>query len=140
MNREDEVRFLLHFNAHGVGVPLVASFPNGIVTALLAARAPDPTRGDMVAPAFTRYCGCGRAHAHQVLLLCAGRVPVVPVHTTAAMCGTVVRSSLGLAGLPQWSQAQAYASNVYWFTPVSSCCSRQTQGVMGAALNRQRKL
>ncbi len=47
-------------------------------------------------------------------LLCAGRVPVVPVHTTAAVCGTAVRSSLGLAGLLQWSQTQAYASNVYY--------------------------
>ncbi len=31
-------------------------------------------------------------------------------------------------------------SDVYWLTPVSSCCSRQTQGVVGAALNRQREL
>ncbi len=57
------------------------------------------------------------------LVLCAGQVPVVPVHTTAAVRGTMVRGSLGSAGLPQWSQTQAYASNVYWFTPVSSCCS-----------------
>ncbi len=42
--------------------------------------------------------------ANSVIVLCAGRVPVVPVHTTAAMCGTAVRSSLGSARLPQWSQ------------------------------------
>ncbi len=73
-------------------------------------------------------------------LLCAGRVPVVPVHTTAAMRGSAVRSSLSSAGLLQWSQTQAYASNVYWLTPVSSCCSWQTQGVVGTALNRRREL
>ncbi len=73
-------------------------------------------------------------------MLCAGRVLVVPIHTTAAVCSTAVRSSLGSARPPQWSQTQAYASNVYWFTPVSSCCSRQTQGVVGMALNRRREL
>ncbi len=52
-------------------------------------------------------------------LLCAVRVPGEPVLTTAAACGTAVRSSLGSAGLPQWSKTQAYASNVY-YTPVSS--------------------
>ncbi len=51
---------------------------------------------------------------HAMPLLCVGRVPVVPIHTTAAVCGTVVRSSLGSAGLPQWSKTQAYASNVYY--------------------------
>ena len=49
-----------------------------------------------------------------IIMLCAGRVPVVPVHTTAAVCGTAVESSLGSAGLPQWSQTQAYASNIYY--------------------------
>ncbi len=73
-------------------------------------------------------------------MLCVGRVPVVPIHTTTAMCSTAVRSSLGSSGLPQWGQTQEYASNVYWFTPVSSCCSWQTQGVVGMALNRQREL
>ncbi len=33
-----------------------------------------------------------------------------------------------------------YASNIYWLTPVSSCCSRQTQGVVGTALNRWHEL
>ncbi len=46
-------------------------------------------------------------------MLCAGRVPVEPVLTTAAACGTAVESSLGSARLPQWSQTEAYASNVY---------------------------
>ncbi len=46
-------------------------------------------------------------------MLCAGRVPVVPVLTTAALRGTAVSSSLGTAKLPQWSKTQAYASNVY---------------------------
>ncbi len=67
-------------------------------------------------------------------MLCVGQVPVVPVHTTATVCGTAVRSSLSSAGLLQWSQTQVYASNV------SSCCSRQTQGVVGAALNRRCEL
>ncbi len=47
-------------------------------------------------------------------MLCGGRVPVEPVLTTAAACGTAVESSLGSAGLPQWSQTQGYASNVYY--------------------------
>ena len=59
--------------------------------------------------------------------MCAGRVPVVPVHTTTAVCGTAVRSSLSSAGLQQWSQTQAYASNVY--------CSLLSQAV---ALDRCR--
>ncbi len=46
------------------------------------------------------------------VLLCAVWVPGEPVLTTAAMCGTAVGSSLGIAGLPQWSKTQAYASNV----------------------------
>ncbi len=46
-------------------------------------------------------------------LLCAVRVPGDPVLTTTATCGTTVGSSLGSAGLPQWSQTQAYASNIY---------------------------
>ncbi len=58
-----------------------------------------------------------RIHPH--LLLCAVRVPEEPVLTTATTCSTAVGSSLGLAGLPQWSKTQAYALNVY-FTPVSS--------------------
>ncbi len=33
-------------------------------------------------------------------LLCGGRVPVEPILTTAAACGTAVESSLGSAGLP----------------------------------------
>ena len=49
-----------------------------------------------------------------MLLLCAGWVPVEPVLTTATTCGTAVESSLGSAGLPQWSQTQVYASNVYY--------------------------
>ncbi len=61
-----------------------------------------------------------------------------PVLTTAAACGTAVESSLGSAGLPQWSQTQAYASNIYLLSPVSSSSSRQMQGVMGAALNRHK--
>ncbi len=40
-------------------------------------------------------------------------VPVEPVLTTAAACGTAVESSLGSARLLQWSKTQAYASNVY---------------------------
>ncbi len=48
------------------------------------------------------------------MLLCGGRVPVEPVLTTAAACGTVVESSLGSARLPQWSQTQAYTSNIYY--------------------------
>ncbi len=52
-------------------------------------------------------------------MLCAVRVPGEPVLTTATACGTAVRSSLSSARLLQWSQTQAYASNVY-YTPVSS--------------------
>ncbi len=63
-------------------------------------------------------------HVHLVTpLLCAGRVPVEPVLTTTAACGTAVESSLGSAGLPQWSQTQAYASNIYLLSPVSSSSS-----------------
>ena len=47
-------------------------------------------------------------------MLCGGQVPVEPVLTTAAVCGTAVESSLSSAGLLQWSQTQAYASNVYY--------------------------
>ena len=46
-------------------------------------------------------------------MLCADRVPVVPVLTTAALRGTTVLSSLGTAKLLQRSKTQAYASNVY---------------------------
>ncbi len=48
------------------------------------------------------------------VMLCGGRVPVEPILTTTTACGTTVESSLGSAGLPQWSQTQAYASNVYY--------------------------
>ncbi len=86
-------------------------------------------------------CGGTTRQLHFTMqMLCAGWVPVVPIHTTAAVCGTAVRSSLGSARLPQWSITQAHASNVYWLAPVSSCCSWQTQGVVGAALNRRREL
>ncbi len=54
----------------------------------------------------------GRAPA--TLLLCGGRVPVEPVLTTTAACSTVVESSLGSAGLLQWSQTQVYTSNAYY--------------------------
>ncbi len=77
---------------------------------------------------------------NQAALLCAGRVPVVPVHTTAAVCGTAVRSSLGSAGLPQWSNNSSVCFKHLLLSPVSSCCSRQMQGVVGAALNRRREL
>ncbi len=73
-------------------------------------------------------------------MLCAGRVPVVPIHTTAAMCGTAVRSSLGSAGPPQWSNNSSIRFKCLLLSPVSSCCSRQMQGVMGVALNRWREL
>ncbi len=49
----------------------------------------------------------------QIQVLCAVRVPVVPILTTAALRGTTVSSSLGTAWLPQWSQTQVYTSNVY---------------------------
>ncbi len=49
-------------------------------------------------------CVCVECACRVCVLLCAGRVPVVPVHTTAAVCRTAVQSSLGLAGLPQWSK------------------------------------
>ncbi len=58
----------------------------------------------------------GLNHPWVSVMLCAGRVPVEPVLTTATACGTAVgtavESSLGSAGLPQWSQTQAYTSNV----------------------------
>ncbi len=73
-------------------------------------------------------------------MLCAVQIPGEPVLTTAAACGTAVRSSLGSAGLPQWSKTQAYTSNIYLLSPVSSSSSRQTQGVMGVALNRWHEL
>ncbi len=60
---------------------------------------------------FIGFCG---NLSSTLSLLCAGQVPVVPIHTTTAMCGTAVRSSLGSARLPQWSKTQAYASNVYY--------------------------
>ncbi len=52
-------------------------------------------------------------------VLCAIRVPVEPVLTTTATCGTAVSSSLGSARLPQWSKTQAYAYERL-FKPVSS--------------------
>ncbi len=73
-------------------------------------------------------------------MLCAGQVLVIPVHTTAAVCGTTVRSSLGSPGPPQWSNNSSVCFKRLLLTPVSSCCSRQTQGVMGVALNRWREL
>ncbi len=75
-----------------------------------------------------------------LLLLCAGRVPVVPVHTTAAVCGTAVRSSLGSTGPLQWSNNSSVCFKHLLLSPVLSCCSQQTQGVMGTALNRRREL
>ena len=54
-----------------------------------------------------------RGWNHFWVLLCADRVPVVPVLTTAALRGTAVLGSLGTPKLPQRSKTQAYASNVY---------------------------
>ncbi len=73
-------------------------------------------------------------------MLCAGQVLVVPVHTTAAVCGTAVQSSLGSARLPQWSNNSSVRFKHLLLSPVSSYCSGPTQGVVGAALNRRCKL
>ncbi len=73
-------------------------------------------------------------------VLCAGRVPVVPVHTTAAVCGTAVQRSLGSARPPQWSNNSSVRFKRLLLSPISSCCSRQMQGVVGAALNRRHEL
>ncbi len=60
------------------------------------------------------------------LLLCAVRVPGEPVLTTATTCGTTVRSSLGSAGLLQWSKTQAYTSNIYCISIPSRTRQLQT--------------
>ncbi len=73
-------------------------------------------------------------------MLCAVRVPGEPILTTAATCGTAVRSSLGLVGLPQWSQAQAYTLQMFISLLSEASSPRQTQGVMVMALSRQHKL
>ncbi len=56
---------------------------------------------------------CEKMSAYSIML-CGGQVLVEPVLTTTAACGTAVESSLSLAGLPLWSQTQAYTSNVYY--------------------------
>ncbi len=40
----------------------------------------------------------------------------------------------------QWSNNSSIRFKRLLLSPVSSCCSRQTQGVVGAALNRRREL
>ncbi len=56
-------------------------------------------------------------------------------------CGRVgSRSSLGSAGPPQWSNNSSVRFKRLLLSPVSSCCSRQMQGVVGVALNRRREL
>ncbi len=64
------------------------------------------------------------------LMLCAVQVPGEPVLTTTATCSTAVRSSLGSAGLPQWSQTQVYALQTFISLLSEASSSRQTQGVM----------
>ncbi len=76
------------------------------------------------------------------VVLCGGQVPVEPVLTTAAACGTMVESSLGSARLDCCSgvtlkrMLQTFIAQ----SCLKLCSSQQTQGVVGAALNRQRKL
>ncbi len=66
-------------------------------------------------------------------MLCAGRVLVVPILTTAAACGTMVESSLGSAGLPQWSSNSSIRFKRLFQTCPKLSSSRQMQGVMGMA-------
>ncbi len=46
-------------------------------------------------------------------VLCAGRVPVEPILHNRRCLRHRGESSLGSAGLLQWSQTQVYASNIY---------------------------
>ena len=54
LSRENEVRFLRHFNKANIGVPLIATFNNGLVTKLVSGKTVHPD-ADMGGPVVTRY-------------------------------------------------------------------------------------
>ncbi len=73
-------------------------------------------------------------------VLCAVRVLGEPVLTTTTTCSTTVGSSLGSAGLPQWSQTQVYALQMFISLLSKASSSRQMQGVVVTALSRRHEL
>ena len=57
LSRLGEIRFVRHLNAHGVGVPLLASFQNGLVYKLMSGESVEmKTEGNIMNdPTFARY-------------------------------------------------------------------------------------
>ncbi len=63
-----------------------------------------------------------------------------PILTTADACGTVVESSLSSARLTHGIRLKRTLQMFITQTCLKLCSFRQTQGVVGAALNRRREL